>query len=353
MTSPHPDGATARRTPARRTPAHRTRRRIRPHLALLLATATAAVTALAPQATAAPQPPPDPTADDGARITKVRRLSTLMWDLTIDSPAMGKTLPVRVLLPKHYSRHPKRRFPVLYLLQGVSDNYTAWTRETDVERLAARSDFLVVMPDGGRAGYYSDWWDYDRPDAPRWETFHIDEVLPLIERRYRATTSRAVIGLSEGGLGALNYAARHPGLFRYAGSFSGITDTSDTASRAAIVASCVREGIDPVRVWGTPEEQPELWASHNPLRMTDRMRGTRVHLSAGNGKRGPLDKKDDALAQILETPLPLQTYRYSQALRRAGVKVTTHIYPRGTHSWPYWQRELHIVWPTVSTVLAR
>ncbi|MDX3236904.1 alpha/beta hydrolase family protein [Streptomyces sp. ME03-5709C] len=343
MTRPHPHGATARRTPSR----------IRPRLALLLAAAMAAIAALGPPATAAPARPAEPETDDGARITKVRRLSDQMWDLRIASPAMGKTLPVRVLLPKRYASQPRRRFPVLYLLQGVSDNYTAWTRETDVEQLAARAGFLVVMPDGGRAGYYSDWWDHDRPDAPRWETFHIDEVLPLIDRRYRTRDSRAVIGLSEGGLGALNYASRHPGLFRYAGSFSGITDTSDTASRAAIVASCVREGIDPVRLWGEPDEQPELWASHNPIRMTDRMRGTQVHLSSGNGKRGPLDKTDDVLAQVLETPLPLQTYRYSQALRRAGVKVTTHIYPSGTHSWPYWKRELHIVWPTVSAVLAR
>ncbi|MEU6347052.1 alpha/beta hydrolase family protein [Streptomyces sp. NPDC046977] len=314
-----------------------------------LTSPTAAPVAAAPRHAA----PAAAAADDGARITQTKKLGPQMWDLKVNSPAMGKTLPVRVILPKSWADQPTRRFPVLYLLQGVSDNYTAWTRETDVEQLAARANFLVVMPDGGRAGFYSDWWDHDRPDRPRWETFHIHELIQIIERRYRASGSRAVIGLSEGGLGALNYASRYPGLFRYAGSFSGITDTSDTASRAAILASCLREGLDPVRLWGDPKEHPELWEEHNPLQMIENLRGTTVHLSAGNGKRGPLDKTNDPFAQMLETPLPVQTFVYSQALRRAGVDVTTHIYPRGTHSWPYWKRELHIVWPKVSAVLAR
>jgi hypothetical protein len=52
---------------------------------------------------------------------------------------------------------PGARWPVLYLLHGCCDTYRSWTRSTDVAALTAHSDVLVVMPDGGKAGFYSDW----------------------------------------------------------------------------------------------------------------------------------------------------------------------------------------------------
>ncbi|NBM17297.1 alpha/beta hydrolase family protein [Streptomyces sp. GC420] len=264
---------------------------------------------------------------------------------------MGADLPVRVILPKNWKKGGSRTFPVLYLLQGASDDYTSWTRETDVEQLAADSDMLVVMPDGGRAGFYTDWWDHGRANRPRWETFHTVELRQLMERRYRANTARAVIGLSEGGLGALNYAAHNPGVFRFAGSFSGIVDTSDPLMRFAFVATCMREGVDPLRIWGHPDDQREVWDAHNPSTMTDRFKGTRVHLSAGSGRRGDLDQDGNPLASLLEQPLPRSTEAFSQALGRAGVKVTLNLYDHGTHSWPYWERELHVVWPGLESLL--
>jgi S-formylglutathione hydrolase FrmB len=57
------------------------------------------------------------------------------------------------------------------------------------------------------------------------------------------------------------------------------------------------------------------------------------------------------VGSVAETVLPEQTRRFASALRSAGVTTTTHIYRPGTHSWPYWQRELHAVWPTVTRVL--
>jgi S-formylglutathione hydrolase FrmB len=48
-----------------------------------------------------------------------------------------------------------------------------------------------------------------------------------------------------------------------------------------------------------------------------------------------------------EAGLPEQNKRFASALRSVGVKTTTHLYTPGTHSWPYWQNELHAIWPTV------
>jgi diacylglycerol O-acyltransferase / trehalose O-mycolyltransferase / mycolyltransferase Ag85 len=154
------------------------------------------------------------------RVVATTVLSARMRDLTVASPALGETVKVRLLLPVHYQARPGGRWPVLYLLHGCCDTYQSWTRSTNVEALTARSDVLVVMPDGGKAGFYSDWLT-----GPRWETFHPAELRRILERDYRAGPVMAVAGASMGGLGALAYAARHPGLFRAAASFSGIVDT--------------------------------------------------------------------------------------------------------------------------------
>src|SRR5260370_20298436 len=158
-----------------------------------------------------------------------------MRDLTIASPALGGTVKVPLLLAVHCSVRPEGRWPVLYLLHGCCDTYQSWTRSTDVEALTAHSDVLVVMPDGGKAGFYSDWLT-----GPRWETFHLVELRRILERDYRAGTVMAVAGVSMGGLGALAYAARHSGLFRAAPSFTGVVDTRLTPQESMPWVDLVR-----------------------------------------------------------------------------------------------------------------
>jgi hypothetical protein len=89
-----------------------------------------------------------------ARIAAKRRLAEREEDLTIESPAVGGQLEVRLLLPVHYETEKARSWPVLYLLHGCCDSYVSWTRSTDAEQLTQRSDILVVMPGGGKAGFY-------------------------------------------------------------------------------------------------------------------------------------------------------------------------------------------------------
>ncbi|MEU7056131.1 alpha/beta hydrolase family protein [Streptomyces sp. NPDC046197] len=290
-------------------------------------------------------------ADDGAYITRVEPLGRRMLDLMVESPAMRGGMPVRVILPKHWGQTSQMTFPVLYLLQGAGDNYTSWTRETDVEELADPADVLVVMPEGGRAGFYTDWWDRGSRTAPRWETFHTVELRQLMERAFRASGRRALVGLSEGGLGALNYAARHPGSYRFAGSLSGIVDISDPGMQFAIGVTCLREGVDPVRLWGRPDAQKAIWNAHNPSRMVSRFGKTWVYLYAATGAPGGLEERFNPAASLLERPLGNPTYAFARELRRAEVKVTTDLFRPGTHSWPYWQRELHRMWPSVLSAL--
>jgi len=94
---------------------------------------------------------------------------------------------------------------------GCCDTYDSWTRETDVEELARLRQVLVVMPEGGPVGWYSDWWNHGAGGPPAWETFHLRELRQVLEAGHGAGDRRVIAGLSMGGFGALSYAARQPG----------------------------------------------------------------------------------------------------------------------------------------------
>ncbi|MFG2194192.1 alpha/beta hydrolase [Streptomyces sp. NPDC048639] len=334
--------------------ARRPRRRTTVLLACIAAVSAlvAAPTAVADdQESASPYAFPKVKAPSGARVIEVKQLDERSADLLIASPAMGADMPVRVILPRSWSATSKRTFPTVYLLQGASDDYTSWTRETDIEQLASDNDAIIVTPEGGRAGFYTDWFNGGAKGGPKWETFHTLELPQILESAYKANKRRALIGLSEGGLGALNYAGRHPGKYAYAASFSGVVDIEEQATRTGIYITCAREGIDAIKLWGHPADQSHVWEAHNPARHPERLRGVKVHLSAASGMPGGLEASFDPFAGLLEGPTWTPNVRFANSLREEGVDVTSNFHTTGTHAWPYWQRELHLVWPGVLKAL--
>jgi diacylglycerol O-acyltransferase/trehalose O-mycolyltransferase len=202
-----------------------------------------------------------PEPKGGAVVVAEQRAGPRELDLTIRSPALGREAKVRLLEPERGSRP----YPVLYLLHGCCDSYESWTRSTSVERMAALRGELVVMPERGQVGFYSDW-----RDGPRWETFHTRE-LPALLGRYGAGSRYAVAGLSMGGLGAIDYAARHPRLFRAAASFSGVLHPlSEPRVWLGLVGAYEP---DPEALWGDPREDRSTWAAHDPTELAGRLRG--------------------------------------------------------------------------------
>lgn len=108
-------------------------------------------------------------------------------------------------------------FPVFYLLHGLSDDHTAWTRQTSIERYADGYPFIIVMPDGGRS-YYT-----DAPQGEAYETAIVRDLIPYIDRTFQTDprrVARVIGGLSMGGYGALKLALGHPDLFCSAVSHS-------------------------------------------------------------------------------------------------------------------------------------
>jgi diacylglycerol O-acyltransferase/trehalose O-mycolyltransferase len=269
-------------------------------------------------------------------VVAERRAGPRLLDLRVRSPALGRTAMVRLLTPVGWDRgRGGRRRPVLFLLHGCCDTYRSWSRSTDIARLPALRHVLVVMPQGGAVGFYSDW-----RDGPGWETFHVRELPALLERRYGAAPRRAIAGLSMGGLGAMAYAARHPGSFTAAASFSGLLHPLGDVGWITGLLSAYTP--DPDAVWGDPRQGG--WAAHDPAALAGRLRGTSLFVSAGNGRperSGAAGAGRDPIEPVVER----ESRAFVARARAAGVPVRTDFYGPGTHSWPYWQRELHRALP--------
>ena len=130
------------------------------------------------------------------------------------------TTGVCIYLPPGYDTKTTR-YPVLYLLHGGGGDAASWVTFGGVQDIvdAAGGGVIVVMPDG------SDGLWYDAPDGSLLnETYVIDWLIPFVDWHLRTIpdrSARAVAGLSNGGLGAMVLAAKHPDLFVAATSMSG------------------------------------------------------------------------------------------------------------------------------------
>lgn len=290
----------------------------------------------------------------GATVVAEHWLDSREVDLTVHSPANDRDYPVRLLVPAGWSPTASRTWPVLYLLHGGNDDYTSWTRETDIEAFSATAQVLIVMPDAGRDALYTDWYDTGGgPNAGLWETFHLTELWSLLQGSYRAGDARSVAGISSGGLGAIDYAARHPGMFKYAASYSGPMNLFDPVLQQVLLQTAANNGDDPDAIWGSPTAQAANWRLHNPLDLAKGLRGTGLYLSSGTtGLPGDLDPNGSwSLEQLGEAVVGASNYAMTGRLFLSFIPVTTDLYLNGTHSWPYWQRELHTDWPALMASL--
>jgi diacylglycerol O-acyltransferase / trehalose O-mycolyltransferase len=286
---------------------------------------------------------PRPDATSGAiTVVAERRIDARLRELVLRTPALAAPTRVRVLLPAGYDAHPARRYPVLYLLHGADGDARSWTRFGDAEAITARVPLIVVMPDAGPAAAYTDWYRRGAAVRPRWEDYHVGELVPWVEARFRTVggrRGRAIAGLSMGGLGALSYAARHPRTFVAAASFSGALEIGSDAA------------------WGPRAANAARWRAHLPRFIAGRLRSLKlIELRTGDGRPGPLDRGGtprNCAACQLEAFLHASNVRLHQRLRTLGIRHVWDDYGPGTHDWPYWRRDLRETLPDLVRVLAR
>jgi diacylglycerol O-acyltransferase / trehalose O-mycolyltransferase len=266
-------------------------------------------------------------------------------DLQIASDALQKTVATRILLPRDWDARPNARWPVLYLLHGAqfnksdpTPNSELWSTQTDLIAFTANRNVLVVMPEAGNDGWYSDWYNGGAGGPPAWETFHLTELRELVEQRYRASTVRAIAGVSMGGFGAMSYAARHPGMFRAAASYSGDLDTLGAWLLTSLPSLFNGDNMD--LVWGNLFFSVARWSAHNPAALVSELTRIPIFVSSGNGTPGPLDPAGTG-SDLLEQSVDQTSLTFVKALAPLNPRLTTDFYGNGTHTWPYWQQEFH------------
>ena len=285
-------------------------------------------------------PTPYP-ADDGATVVRQTIVAQREIDVAISSPALGSIQNVRLLLPPDWDAQPDTKWPVFYLLHGCCGNYQNWTEASNIVQLSANTDVLVAMPEGGPAGYYSNW-----QHGPAWATFHLTEVRQLLERDFRGGQNQAIAGLSMGAFGAMSYAALNPGMFKVAASYSGLLDTTYNQASIDQIESIVTGpgGAAADALWGNPNAGGNTWNARNPYTNAAGLRGTQLYISAGSGNPGPLNGPHDGFdpsEQLVDQESTLMV----QELRKLGIPVTTDLGYAGTHAWPYWNQQLNLSFP--------
>ena len=238
-----------------------------------------------------------------------------LLEVNFYSKVLEKQTTMKLILPEYpVGGKPLSKTPVLTLLHGLSDNYTGWTRRTNIERYAEKYGIAVVMPDSGR-GFYANmargyrYWD------------HVSAEVPAIVRRLFGLSDKRVLnhvaGLSMGGFGAMKHAVLQPQRFATAASFSGALDLT---------------AID-------PEE-----SGHFALGEGELLFGTRQAL---------VDSENDLLAQLrrdvaegvvlprlfvwcgTEDELYPLNLSFRAECEKLGVPLAYHEGP-GNHRWEHW-----------------
>jgi len=279
-------------------------------------------------------------------------LSERLDELRVYSPALERETTLRVLVPADFDP-AGTPLPVLWLLHGGFGSYLDWTAEQgQAEALTAGLPLIVVMPDGGPGGWYSDWRTVQTNQGyQRWETYHVRELVPFIEATYRTRTDRAghgIAGLSMGGFGAFHHAARHPDLYGFVAGFSGAVDNRHPGVTAISYVSPLIMGGQPGDIWGDPVLDEPVWRANNPVDLAANLRSLRVELRTGNGEPGPHGGAvfDSGEAAVAEANASLH-----QRLETLAIPHVHEVGP-GNHSWGYWRDDLAASLPAFLAVAA-
>src|SRR5688572_14862254 len=140
------------------------------------------------------------------------------------SETLGMRSTIHVLLPQRSLADAKRKHAAtrtLYLLHGHSDDHTAWTRWSSIEKYAEGLNLAVVMP-AVHLSFYT-----DMVHGGNYWQFISEEVPAQVRSMFSLSSDRAdnfVAGLSMGGYGAFKLALAHPERFAAAASLSGAMD---------------------------------------------------------------------------------------------------------------------------------
>ena len=255
---------------------------------------------------------------------------------SLQSRILGAQVKYNVYLPNGFGETEKL-YPVVYLLHGLSDDYTAWVKkgnmQTVVDELIGTGEareMVIVMPNAGGRDTHNIWNGYFNMPGWSYEDFFFQEFLPAVEAKYRVVGDkghRAVMGLSMGGGGSAVYAQRHPDKFSSCYAMSAWLDNRPDAgvNRNEQKKDCLYYVCEAVH-------------EHSALDFIDN--ADEATLAALRTVKWFIDCGDDDFLLDLSVEL-------HQKMRNHKVKSELRV-RNGVHNWEYWHLALRWSLPFAS-----
>ncbi|UCZ92139.1 alpha/beta hydrolase [Gordonia sp. WA4-43] len=302
-----------------------------------------------------------------------RNLVVSVW-----SRSMQTQVPSLVQTPANRNQAA----PVMYLLSGSSggEDNDDWTHATDANAFYANKNVWTVAPIGGAASYYADWRRVDpaanfrfgvKTSRPlRWETFLTSELPAAFENAHGGRSgpgrSRGVAGISMAGTAVLRIAENHPGFYRAVGSYSGCADTASPTGQLLLRNVAFVPGLaDASNMYGPPGD-PQ-WAAQDPVINAYKFgrRTPALWISAATGLPGAHDNLSDrriagnvgelaeqvAAGGFAEATARSCTVTMANRLAALRIPAVVRLPATGTHSWGYWEDQMHESWPMFARAL--
>ena len=255
---------------------------------------------------------------------------------SIHSKVLNAYRAYNVFLPKSYETDTNKKYPVLYLLHGMTDTNQAWSGRGHLQDVADQliesgeaCEMIIVTPNAGGNIYAGVWNGYF--DMPGWsyETFFYTEFLPYIEKNYRVIgnkANRAIAGLSMGGGGATCYGQKHSEMYAAVYAMSalmsipelGAAPAQKTDDKMAILTKSVIENSCVDYVESADEER------------IAKLRSVAWFVDCGD---------DDFLLD--------RNIEFTQAMRKKKIPCQFRVRDGG-HTWEYWHSALYTCLPFVT-----
>ncbi len=281
-----------------------------------------------------------------ARVTEEKKVNDRTVTLTVATSAFAAPTNVDVIFPTGYDADPQKRWPVTYVTAGIMNNYDSFRKVVKGVELTKDYPSIIVSPDGN-SGWWSDWYNGGAFGPPAYETFVIDELLPLIDQRYRTVPRRShrlIAGISMGGYGTIMFAARHPDLFAAASTMSGAVDTNNPLIGAVLTQSPGFDGGAADAIYGPRSEQEVRWRGHNPWDLAENLHDVDVQVRTANGTLNPGIGENPASADtascVVEGGVYMGSVSFHERLAAIGKQHVWQDYGAGCHTVPNFVREI-------------
>jgi S-formylglutathione hydrolase FrmB len=303
----------------------------------------------------------------GIKVKSVKVIGSRQLLVSIAPTALApKTITVRILLPVGYRPDAAIAYPVLYLFPGTSGHSYDWMTAGKAPQTMKPYRLITVSSDIGFDGdggsWFTNWVDqHTALGKSQWERYDIHQLIPWVDANLntiRNRAGRAVAGLSMGGYGSTELAARHPDMFVQQASFSGAPEIDrDLEARlgAAAVIGATMVGLNGVEAsapFGNHVTNEINWQGHDPARLIENLRPVRLWFATADGRPGVYDDPVTnvpgyAGSAAVESLTHTSTDLFLGHLREENMKAVVYDYGAGTHTWPYWARDLRKFVPTL------